>query len=420
MHAFLLFLLAAYPGVARQGTDTGAPGDTLRVVEAVALARSANPMLQAARLRADAAAERVPQAGALPDPMLSFALMNRPVDDFGTDQAMTMNSLQWTQRLPWPGTLRFARQRAQRLAEAEDLDAREVERRLIARVQAVYYRLAFADRAIAVMQETRELLRNFLEVSITRYQVGTGLQQDVFQAQVAVARMTEDITVMEQNRIALAARFNALLGRDATTPVPALELPPPTGELPPADSLMVLALERRPALAAAKARIAAAEAGLRAARRRLYPSFTITLGYGQRPRFDDLATLMLGLSVPLWAGARQLPLRREMAAMRSAAEAAERDLYNETFARVTELRAEAVRAQHLTELYANAVLPQARGAVEAALSAYRVGSVDYLSLINNEMTVNRYEIEAVRLTADYHRALAELNALVGAEVGGIR
>jgi hypothetical protein len=34
------------------------------------------------------------------------------------------------------------------------------------------------------------------------------------------------------------------------------------------------------------------------------------------------------------------------------------------------------------------------------------------------MTINRYEIETVRLAADYHRALAELQALVGTELGG--
>ena len=72
-----------------------------------------------------------------------------------------------------------------------------------------------------------------------------------------------------------------------------------------------------------------------------------------------------------------------------------------------------MRARALSALYANAVLPQARAAVESALSAYRVGRVDYSTLVQNEMTVNRYEIESVRLTADYHRALAELDALVG-------
>jgi hypothetical protein len=33
--------------------------------------------------------------------------------------------------------------------------------------------------------------------------------------------------------------------------------------------------------------------------------------------------------------------------------------------------------------------------------------------VNSQLTVNRYEIEAVRLAADYRRAVAGLEALIG-------
>jgi outer membrane protein TolC len=127
---------------------------------------------------------------------------------------------------------------------------------------------------------------------------------------------------------------------------------------------------------------------------------------------------MVGVILPLWAGGRQLPLRREMQAMQSMEEAKARDLSNETFARLVELRAEAERATELVDLYGTAVLPQSRAAVESALSAYRVGRVDYTTLVQNQMTVNQYAIETVRLTADYHRAVADIEALVGGDLGG--
>jgi outer membrane protein TolC len=343
--------------------------------------------------------------------------MNRPIDGFGTGPQMTMNSVQLTQRFPWPGKLGFAEERARRLSEAERLSASEVELQLMARVKSVYSRTAYIDRAIGIMEDTRELLRGFLEVSSTRYAVGEGLQQDVLQAQVAVAQMTEDLTVMEQNRLVLSARLNALLGREASTPIGPLELAEELAALGSVDSLMTLAVEARPALRAAQERAQAAAAGYRSARRAVYPDFTVTLGYGERPQFVDLATVMVGITIPLWAGARQLPLRREMAALQSMEEARERDLYNETLARIAELHAEAQRARNLLSLYADAILPQAQASVESALSAYRVGRVDYLTLIQNQMTVNRYETQTVRLRSDYHRAMAELDALIGTPYG---
>jgi len=391
------------------------PADTLRLAAVVATARDANPMIAAARLGADAAEERVSQAGALPDPRLSFSLMNRPLDGFGTDQPMTMNQVQLTQTLPWPGKLGFGKQRAEHLARASALDAVDVEVRLVSRVKTVYYQLAYMDRAITIMERTRDLLRDFFQVSQQMYAVGQGLQQDVLQAQVAVARMTEDIVVMQQNRVAMAARLNALMGRDADEAVGALEAPAPGDTVPTIDSLMARAAASRPALQAAHERTQAADAGYRAARRALYPDFMVSLAYGQRPQFVDMATIMLGISVPIWAGARQLPMRREMDAMRASADAMARNLYNETFAELTEARADAERARQLATLYRTSVLPQARAAVEAALSAYRVGRVNYMTLVESEMTVNRYEIELVRLGAQYQQAAARIEALLGGE-----
>ena len=390
-----------------------AGGDTLELAAAIRQARAANPMLRAARLEADAAAARVSQAGALPDPQFQISLDNRPLAGFGAADRMTMNSYQLTQVLPWPGKRSFGQARIRSLAQAQRLDAAQAEADLIAGVSGVYFQLAYMDRALSVMGRTRDLLRSFLEVSSTMYGVGSGLQQDVLQAQVAVARMTEDITVMTQDRLAMAARLNALLGRDARAAVGALELPAAEDTLPAVDSLMALAAQRRPALGASRQRVLAASAGYREARRGLYPDLMVGVSYGQRPRFDDMVSLMVGFSIPVWAASRQVPLRQEMQAMQSAEEARERDLSNETYARLVELRAQAVRARNLSQLYGTAILPQARASVDAALASYRVGQVNFMSLVDNQMTVNRYATEAVRLLAEYREVVAEIGALLG-------
>ncbi len=395
----------------------GQGSDTLRLAEAVAEARRANPLLQAARYRADAASERVPQAGTLPDPRFSFGLVNRPIDDFGTDIMMTMNAFQLSQRFPWPGKLGYGQTESEHLARADQLDADEAEADLVARVKSVYYKLAFIDRAVRIMEATRELLRDFEQVTTARYAVGAGIQQDILQAQVAVASISADIRVLGERRIAMAARLNALLGRIAMDTIGALELPEIDGVLPSVDALLSIASSNRPALQAAEERVAAAQAGYKEARRELYPDFDLLLGYGQRPQFDDLVTIAVGITIPLWAGSKQLPLRREKLALESAYEARQLDLYNETYARLTELRAAADRARELAGLYRTSILPQAAAAVESALSAYRVGQVDYMTLLTNQMTLNQFEIETVRLTADYHAATAGIEALTNSATG---
>lgn len=395
------------------GQDSAA--DTLTLSAAIAAARAANPMLRAARASADAAMQRIGPAGALPDPELQLGLMNRMAGDFGsTMDPMTMNQLQVMQMVPWPGKLGSARSAARHTATAAVADATETERMLVARVRMAYLDVAYADRAIAVMRRTQELLRDFREVSTTMYAVGSGVQQDVLRAQVEVARMSEEITTMDQDRIAAAARLNALLGREATSPIAAVELPEPAvDDLPSVDTLIAWALAGRAALHAGAERVAAAGASEATARRELLPDFQLGVAYQQRPAFPNMVSLMIGVRLPIFAAARELPMQREARAMRDMREAELADLRNETAARVIETRARAERDRNLERLYRSSILPQATSAVQAALASYRVGRVNYMTLVDNQMTVNRYATETYRLRADYHQAVGELEALVG-------
>src|SRR5687768_8105935 len=68
-----------------------------------------NPRIAAARHTARAAAARVSQAGALPDPMLGVGLMNVPLRDPGLrNDEMTMAQVRAEAVLPWPSKLGLA------------------------------------------------------------------------------------------------------------------------------------------------------------------------------------------------------------------------------------------------------------------------------------------------------------------------
>jgi outer membrane protein TolC len=392
--------------------------DTVRISDAIAAAMRESPDVRAARLRAEVRREQVDPTGGRPDPILSLGLMNRPFD-FGTDQAMTMNQIQLSQRFPWAGKRSSASGSAEGLARAAELDAAEVSASVAQRLRSLYYEMAYIDRAIVVMEQTRLLLGDLRSTAESLYAVGNGAQQDVLQAQVASARMAADIRVMEERRVALAARFNALLGRRPNVPLGSLELPDPAGAPPALDELMIAA-ERRPAVRAARARIDAAASARESADRAHLPDVNVTVGYSQRPEFDDLFSVMVGVPIPLSKGSVQDPLRRASEAAEAAASAEEMALFNETYARLAEERAEAVRAADVSELLRTDVLPQARAAVESGLAAYRVGSLDFMAVLQSRMAVNEFEIERLRLAAEHQRALAAIDALIGVIPGGER
>ena len=115
--------------------------------------------------------------------------------------------------------------------------------------------------------------------------------------------------------------------------------------------------------------------------------------------------------------------------MRGMAEAELDAMRASTRARVIEAHADLMRARRLGSLYRHTVLPQADAAAESALSSYRSGTVDFMTVLENRATVNRYREESVALAAEEGRAWAELEMLLGrrlvdhsttAPAGGLR
>jgi outer membrane protein TolC len=65
------------------------------------------------------------------------------------------------------------------------------------------------------------------------------------------------------------------------------------------------------------------------------------------------------------------------------------------------------------ELYQTGIIPQASLQVDSARSAYRVGKVDFLTLLDSQLTLYRYEIEYHQTITEYEKSLANLEAAVG-------
>ena len=105
--------------------------------------------------------------------------------------------------------------------------------------------------------------------------------------------------------------------------------------------------------------------------------------------------------------------------MQRMAEAERVDAAATVDARIGELLAQMKRSLTLLDLYRSEVLPQAAGAVESAFSSYRVGAVDFMTLIDAQMTENEYEQEIPQLQAEYAIALAELEMTIGRELAEI-
>lgn len=375
----------------------------------------ANPRVRAASALARAAAARVSTATKPPDPELQLGFMNYSLPRIAPDATLGMRQLQLMQMVPLPGKLAAAGDAARERAQAAVARATDIRWDVRAATAMAFYELWSVGERIMIARATRRLLEDAAAVATAMYRVGEGRQSDVLRARVEIARMDEEIirmqVMIESTRARLAAAVDLPEAAVDRTPI----LPAFPDSIPPRADLQSLALTNRSMLAAGEADVRAAVADERLARRERWPDVLVGVQYGERGMemgTDRMGSLMVGASIPIFARSRQLPMRAEAAAMRAMSEAELRSMQADTRARVAEVHAELTRARRLTALYLTTVLPQAEAAAASSLASYRSGAVDFMTVIENRMVVNRYREEVATLTAAEGRAWADLEMLI--------
>lgn len=381
--------------------------------------RRENPRAEAARALARAADARVPGSRRPPDPQLQLGFMNYTVPGLKPMDPLGMTQLQVMQMVPVAGKLTLAGRITSSQALAQRERATDIEWELRNQAAMAFYDLYQTDQALVVARETLRLLQDLQRTAEAMYRVGDGRQADVLRAQVEVARMTEDTVRMQTMRVGMRARLNALLNRAGDASIAPPELPALPDSVPSLVELSAAAERGRPMVRAGERDLEAANAGTTLARRELWPDLTLGIQYGQRSgpmNTERMGSLMVGASVPVFARSRQFQMREEASAMQAMARADLVAMRADTRGKVTEAFANLTRARNLIALYRNTVLPQAEATVSSSLSAYRVGSVNFMTALESRMTVNRYRQDLFTLVAEEGKSWAELEMLLGREL----
>jgi cobalt-zinc-cadmium efflux system outer membrane protein len=418
LSATAMFLLAAGAILPAQ-TTTPAPRAAVVLGDLYSQVQRANPRAMAARSLAVAAAARVPGATRPPDPQLQLGFMNYTIPGLAPMPTLGMTQFQIMQMLPLGGKLALSGQVAGAQASATAARAQDVVWDLRTQTAMAFYDLYATDRGLDVAHETLRLLHDIAKTAEAMYRVGEGRQTDVLRANVEIAKMAEDTLRMQAMRESMVAKLNALLDRDLEIGVGTPAVPQFPDAIPPRARLDSIAFADRPMVRAGLDDVSAAAASERLARKENIPHLAVGVQYAQRggeTGTERMGSLMFGASLPVFARDRQLKMRDEAAAMKQMAQAELASMRAETRGRIGEAYAALMRARNLAQLYRTTVLPTAEAAVSSALAAYRVGSVDFMTLLDDRMTVNKYRQELYALEADEGKAWAELEMLTGREL----
>jgi len=380
-----------------------------------------SPHVEAAYQRWRAAAERLPQVSALPDPRLNFGFF---LDEVETRVGPQQANIGIQQTFPWPGKLRDREDASSRAAAAAWMLFEGARLAVTERVVSTLHDLAYLDASIRIAEENLAVLRSFEEVVRARYRVGAGSHPELIRVQVELGQVEDRLTQLQSMRPSYVAELNAELNRESSAPVP------PLGPLPgrvvgvDADRLGQLARRSNPTLLAMEERIEEERLLADVAQKDGLPDVTVGLGYiftdealdDTIPESgDDPILLSFGLNIPLWRGKYDAGVR-EAIARRLAVSSERADQANRIAAGIHRSWFEHTDADRQVRLYERTLIPKAEESLRASLAGFRSGSTSFLDLLDTERTLLEFAIAEERARAERGKALARLNRLVGEPV----
>jgi len=386
----------------------------LRVEPIVQEALEKNPKILAARGRHAALKEKIPQSGALEDPMLGFGVVNLPNNFDFNEEDMTMKEISVSQKFPFPGKRGLSEKVTAKEADAGAAEADDVANQVAKDVKITFYDLSHVYRAMEVTQRSKSLLEELAKITQTRYSLGQAIQEDVIRNQVEISKMVDDLIMLEQKKRALTARLNYLLNRPPNSP---LGRPAEVDFRPIAFSIEDLqqqAAADNPMLRALKQDIAARGKSVDLARRDYFPDFSLKFAYGQRDDRLDMYTGMVEMNLPIFYKSKQERKVAEAYADVRSSQAKFDGAQNEIFYMIADMGSMAQRLERKIELYRTGIIPQSRLQIDTALSAYMVNKADFMTLLDSRMRLYRYELEYHDALTEYEKSLAALEAAVGA------
>lgn len=312
--------------------------------------------------------------------------------------------------------------RAQLQAAAADVDAVRVA--LVGQVAAGYFRLRGLQQQRQVVKANVRLQEESLEIVDARVEAGRGTDFDRVRARAQLERIRAELPALEAEIRASMHRIAVIAGQPPARLVqwlsPARDLPHERPAISPGTPGELL--RRRPDIAAAERRVAAATARIGVASADLYPRFTLSglLGTVAGDAGDLFSSGTESGRVALGIDWSFLDRDRVQARI-DAADAETREAIADyrqavlTALEATETRLVRYRrSQDRTELLESAVTSAER-AVELARTRFERGFIGYFEVLSAEQELVAARVEAVRSRTDEVLAMvAVYRALAGA------
>jgi outer membrane protein TolC len=416
--AVAALLLVQCPQVSAQPADANDPVTLKDYLTSAALN---NAGLKAAFEQWKIALEQIPQVGALPDPEFTYGYV---IEEVETMPGPRPQKLQLMQVFPWFGTIEARTDAAASAAKAAKKRYEAAKLQLFFEVKEAFFEYVYLARAVEIASDNLELAKHFEEVARAKYTTSAATHPDIILAQVELARMENELKTLEELRTPISARLAAILNRKDIGVLPW----PQKGDLPAVtldhQKLTETLRSNNPELQAFDFELEGARSRVELAKKRFYPEVGVGVEWltnagmmdtELRDSQRDEVMLMFGLNLPIWRKsyrAAELEARADLSRTSHEKKEAENTLVS----RVAQAVYDFENSNRTLRLYRDVLVSKAEELLVASETAYKAGTIDFLSLINAQQKLLEFQLSYERAVADNRQKLAELEMLVGSEL----
>ena len=357
------------------------------------------------------------QAATLPDPEVSLQHFTvgspQPFSGYETSD-FYYTGFGISQDIPGPGKLRLQKSEAEKDAEYAKHRYEVAEREVEEKIKEIYFELFYHVKTLAILDLNQEELQQIQQIAETRYRVGQGLQQDLIKAQLQTTEILKQHAMHHQEEDQAQVELKQILGRDPDSlNIEIGEIEPTHLQLDPSQ-LAQLADSGSPELAADRAMEARGAEALKLAHQGYWPDFTVGYAYQKTgPGFRDYYMLNVGAKIPLYFWRKQTPAIEQAAleaeSARSQALATRLHVSSDAESSLLAMRT----AERVMSIYRDGLIPQAETSEASTMSAYRVGKVDFQTLLSSVLELQNLRQEYYRSLADHEIAIAKLQQVIG-------
>lgn len=374
-----------------------------------------NPDLRSAAHAWQAATHVRAQAAALPDPQFTVQEFSvgspKPFAGFTTSNFAYIG-IGASQELPFPGKRALKGKAAEAAADTRHAEIGVLQASIAEQIKTAYFRLAYLQQTLALLETSRATLTQVIESEIARYGAGGGSQTSALKAQLERTKLVREITMHHEEVARTEADLKQLLHRSQDSPDIIAEDLTPTPLHYTSQQLLAFVRNQNPEIRMEGNSLAAQNAQLKSAERQGKPDFSIGYMY-QRTGLDFPSYYMFtfGITLP-----RRSRVRAEVAQAAESVAAAKEHLDAALQQQLADAQKQYVAVMSSAELlteYRDGLIPQADAVFQAGLAGYKSNREpldSVLAAFNEGLELKRGYRQA---TLDHEIAIARLESLTG-------